>query len=519
MSSKKLRRAIDYLEKGAVDPARHVLESVIQQEPDNAQAHYLLCGVALAKQDLRSACRHALDAAAAQHGLDELGLDIVHVLIRLGECQAARSLLGQNDTDHFNSALPIARLASAYQLLHMHHDALKVISKAQAFIQLTPDQLYYSAIQMNFCGQIAESVKILASLADTGYGVGRAYLILARSYNPDDYPDFLGLLAKRLIAMPPASEHAAAILFAQFHELHRLGRHQDAWRALCAANTIMHRLLGYDAAREQRIVTSLKTSFAELARVHRPAPVKASPVPIFIVGLPRSGTTLLERLLTNHSDVASAGELTDFGKQLRWAANRLGASLLDEPLIEAIAQIDCTALGQRYMQQASWHARNKGCFVDKQPANFWLLGLIRLALPQAKIIHLRRAPLDVCFSNYKAMFGDSYEYSYDLASLAAHYVHHCDLMNYWRRSLQGAFLDVDYEDLVRDTAGSMQRILDYCQLPLDPACLDATRNAAPVATLSSSQVRKPIHTQSIEEWQPYASELSGLRLAIEQARH
>lgn len=519
MSSKKLRRAIDYLERGAVDPARHVLESIIQQEPGNAQAHYLLCGVALAKQDLHSACRHALDAAAVQHGLDELGLDIVHVLIRLGECQAARGLLAQNDAGHFSPVLPIARLASAYQLLHMHHDALKVITSAQAFIQLTPDQLYYSAIQMNFCGQINESVKILASLANAGYGVGRAYLMLARSYDPDDYPNYLRLLGERLIAMPPASEHAAAILFAQFHELHRLRRHQDAWRTLRAANTVMHRLLGYDAAREQRIAAGLKASFAQLVRMDRPVPVQSAPVPIFIVGLPRSGTTLLERLLTNHSDVASAGELTDFGKQLRWAANRLGASLLDEPMVEAIAQIDCVALGQRYMHQTSWHARNKGYFVDKQPANFWLTGLIRLGLPQAKIIHLRRAPLDVCFSNYKAMFGDSYEYSYDLASLAAHYSLYCDLMNYWRQALPGAFLDVDYEDLVRDTAGSMRRILDYCQLPLEPACLDATRNAAPVATLSSSQVRKPIHTQSIEEWQPYASELSGLRLAIGQARY
>lgn len=517
MSSKKLRRAVDYLERGAVDPARHVLESIIQQEPDNAQAHYLLCGVALAKQDLRSACRHALDAAAVQHGLDELGLDIVHVLIRLGECQAARGLLAQNDVGHFSPVLPIARLASAYQLLHMHHDALKVITSAQAVIQLTPDQLYYSAIQMNFCGKIDESVKILAKLAGEGYGVGRAYLMLARSYDPDDYPNYLQLLGERLIATPPASEHAAAILFAQFHELHRLSRHQDAWRALRAANATMHRLLGYDAAREQRIVTNLKASFAQLARMDWSAPAQTSPVPIFIVGLPRSGTTLLERLLTNHNDVASAGELTDFGKQLRWAANRLGASLLDEPLIEATAQIDCVALGQRYMQQASWHARNKGYFVDKQPANFWLTGLIRLALPQAKIIHLRRAPLDVCFSNYKAMFGDSYEYSYDLASLAAHYSHYCDLMNYWRQALPGAFLDVDYEDLVRNTADSMQRILDYCELPLEPACLDAIRNASPVATLSSSQVRKPIHTQSIEEWQPYASELSGLRMAIGQA--
>ncbi len=514
MISKKMRRAVDYLNRGAMDPARFLLEDIIQHDPHNAKAHFLLCSVALAKQDLRSASRHAQNAGVVQQELNELGLEIVNLLISLGESRAARDLLAKFNHDGNDNQELFEGMAAVYQLLHMHNEALNVFKNAFRKQDFNQDQLYRYAMLLNFCGDTKSSVKILTDLVHTGFGVGRAYLEIVRTDAVDKAPDHLALLNTRLSNVMVDSEHQAALLFAKFHVLHKLHRYGDAWHALLEANSIMRKRLVYDAERERRLVAGIKKSFITLSSRNLYVSAQAGPVPIFVLGLPRSGTTLLERMLTKHCAIASAGELIDFDRQLRWVANMPGAFQLDDALVDAMARIDIGELGQRYLQQSSWHAHGKLFYVDKQPANFWFAGLIKRAIPQARIIYIRRAPLDVCFSNFKAMFGDAYVYSYDLMALATHYLLHTDLMQFWKDAVPGAILEIHYEDLVLETERTMELIFDYCCIPLEPACLDGSDNDSPVATLSSMQVRQPINTQSLAEWRPYAEHLIKLQEAL-----
>ncbi|MEO6104315.1 MAG: sulfotransferase, partial [Pseudoxanthomonas sp.] len=238
------------------------------------------------------------------------------------------------------------------------------------------------------------------------------------------------------------------------------------------------------------------------------------PQPIFIVGMPRSGTTLLERILGRHSQVTPAGELADFSHQWRWVADQHGHRLLDEGLLAAADATDFVEVGRRYLQQTQWRAAGKAWFVDKLPPNFMLAGFIGKALPQARILHMRREPMDLCFSNWRALFGDSFGYSYDLATLAAHHRQYARLMAHWHAVMPGAIHDVDYVRLASDTETEARALLDFCGLPFEAGCLDDAGNDAPVATLSSAQVREPMRAR-VSEWRRYESQLEALRAQLQ----
>jgi hypothetical protein len=180
-------------------------------------------------------------------------------------------------------------------------------------------------------------------------------------------------------------------------------------------------------------------------------------------------------------------------------------------MVQVASGTDFAEVGRRYLEQTQWRAADRPYYVDKLPPNFMLAGFIRRALPQAKIVHMGRDPMDLCFSNYRALFGDAFAYSYDLDDLAAHHGHYRRLMRHWHEVMPGAVHDVDYTALVQDTEAVTRALLDFCELPFEAACLDTTGNPAPVATLSSAQVRERIHMRALREWKPYASQLAGLR--------
>ena len=182
--------------------------------------------------------------------------------------------------------------------------------------------------------------------------------------------------------------------------------------------------------------------------------------------------------------------------------------------MSAAGETDFVEVGRHYLEQTQWRAGDRPYYVDKLPPNFMLAGFIRRALPQAKIVHMGRDPKNLRFSNYRALFGDAFAYSYDLNALVAHHLQYRRLMRHWHAIMPGAIHDVQYTALVQDTEATTQALLDYCGLPFEPACSDSASNPAPVATLSSAQVREPIHTRALQEWRHYAAQLEPLRLAL-----
>jgi hypothetical protein len=220
-------------------------------------------------------------------------------------------------------------------------------------------------------------------------------------------------------------------------------------------------------------------------------------------------------MLSNHSKVASAGEINDFLRQLRWLADvPEGAADHRVNLVERSGDIDFRELGARYLKQTQWRAQGRDYYINKLPTNFPFVDLIHRALPQAPILHMVREPMDVCFSNLKAMFGNASAYSYDIKALAHYHGQYVRLMEHWRSALPGAMLDVSYAALVQQPETVMRQVLAHCGLALEEDCLHPERNAAPVATPSSAQVREAIHSRGLGDWQHYAAHLDELRRAL-----
>ncbi len=217
----------------------------------------------------------------------------------------------------------------------------------------------------------------------------------------------------------------------------------------------------------------------------------------------------------------SAGELTNFALILKRMTGTPGAYVLDAPVLEAAGALDMRRVGAAYLESVRPVAGGQGRFVDKMPLNVLCAGLIHRALPNARIVCLRRHPMDACLANFRQLFATGfsyYDYAYDLGDTARYYAGFDRLAAHWRAVLPAdRYAEVAYEDLVADQEGQTRRLLAFCGLDFDPRCLAFHENAAPVATASSVQVRSPIYASSVGRWRRYGAGLAPLRQALEAA--
>lgn len=515
-------RAQHYIAAEQFSAACATLEALLVHAPDRAQARLLLSSVYLKLERLRDACTQLV--AAANAPVDDLVVlqKLAFCLHKVGETKATRDCLEHPAIASSRAGELLAMFAQLHQFIGQHDRALALMNRALEFGHNDPDFRYYRALQLQFNGRTGEAEDELEACLRMGPSHGRAWLALARMRRQTPQRNHLESIAAQLVKVAPGSEHQAALEFARFKELDDLDRCEEAWDALQRGNDIMSARLPHDSAAEHRrcnaIIELCDTRFLDVVDG---VSEDDGPKPIFIIGMPRSGTTLLDRILGNHSMVASPGELPDFPNQLRWTAGMYGADpgtgVIDAKLINRLRTVDYRLLGERYLLQSRWRAHGKPYYVDKLPANFMLAGLIHRALPGARILAMRRDPMDVCYSNWKAYFGDSYAYTYGIDTLAVHYGEYARVMTHWRRTMPNAILDVDYAALVDDPEAMTARVLKFCGLPYEAGCVDITRNRNPVSTLSSPQVREPIHHRSLGEWRRYENQLEPLQIAVAAA--
>jgi len=330
----------------------------------------------------------------------------------------------------------------------------------------------------------------------------------------DPYVAALDALAANTAALP--IKERMHLHFARAKACEDTGRPQDAFAELLAGNALKRQQIEYDeTAMLARIDRTRQVFTPDFGAARKDAGV-ASSIPVFIVGMPRAGSTLIEQILASHPDVHGAGELNLFEQATEAVGKRLPGARAFPDMVPAMSQEDCRAVGTLYLEKLVQRAPDARRITDKMPANFIFAGLIHLALPNAAIIHAVRDPIDTCVSCFSTHFTRGQPQTYDLAELGRYYRYYRNLMLHWREVLpRGRIIDVHYEELVADLEGVARRIVAHCGLEWNARCLDFHRTERTIRTASAVQVRRPIYQSSVGRGRKYEAFLDPLLAELE----
>jgi tetratricopeptide (TPR) repeat protein len=397
-----------------------------------------------------------------------------------------------------------------------HEQALAVLERV---LSVYPDQ---PRAQMNYghtlktVGRLDEAIAAYRRCIALRPDIGEAYWNLAnlKTYRFTDAE--IALMREQLAATEGNAEDQSHLAFALGKALEDRGEFDESFRCYERGNRVRKvehrhnvRINVFDTARQMKTLTA--EFFAARQGWGCPAPD-----PVFIVGLPRSGSTLLEQILASHSQVQGTAELMDviqISRRLGEKSRRLPASKYPEVL----ATLDADRfreLGEGYVASTRVQRNDRPYFIDKMPNNFRHVGLIHLMLPNAKIIDARRHPMACCFSGFKQLFASGQTFSYGLEEIGKYYRDYVFLMDHWDRVLPGRVLRVEYEDMVADTGNQVRRLLDHCGLPFEEQCLRFWETERAVRTPSSEQVRQQIYHSGLEQWRNYEKHLGPLKEAL-----
>ena len=466
---------------GLLEDAERFWTVVVTQNPNHAEAHYDLGVLYLDRGQTDAAVRHlsralslAPDYPNAMNALGALNL-------REGRLEEARALFD------------------------------KAIRRDPRFAQAHVNRAKVCLLEGNQGG--AEQGIAAAIAIDPGNG--KAHMLRAEQ-------DMTRISAKWVKQLRSAyrSRHSRPVAeqiylcFAMAKLAERLEETDLAFEAYSEGNRLHYARHPWDERGAERLLAEAITSvgpgiYDEASRIDSGSPGEDR-VPIFIVGMPRSGTTLLEQILASHPQAHGCGELPTLTRLLRSAPVPPPS---EGERTSWAARL--RSVGEAYLETV-WTPEVRTRFaVDKMPGNYEVAGWIPLAMPQAKIIHIRRNPLDTCFSCFATLFSDGHEYTFDQAVLARQYDRYRRWMAHWRAVMpQGSLLEIDYERLVADLEGVTRSVLAYVGLPWHPDCLRFHRNGRTVLTASRAQVRKPLYTSSIGRWRRFERHLMPLRTAL-----
>lgn len=501
---------------GQSEPAAVRYQQLIDLDGWQSPAALRLSTLAARSGCMRDAVAFALRASAPSQQEDDAALleALTRQLFDLGEieaglaCAQAPALSSAYDPDVLRG-LGQALLSQSFPDL-----AETFLQRAQRIRDGGAPARYLLGLAAFYQGDEAEAERAWEAALQRNPMMPPVHRLLAKLRRQTPARNHIDRLRATVARMPQGHPEAPWLHYALFKELDDMDDIEGAWQALVQGMEARRRQVAYDAVAEARLFDRLQARSVPATGV---AVSTTAPTPIFIVGMPRSGTTLLEQILARHPHVQDAGELRDMLCQLRWVCDRVGGPHLDEALCVAAEQADMGLLGRRYLEKTAWRANGRAFFTDKMPANFLLVDHIARALPQARILHMVRDPMEVCFSNLKELFVDAYPHTYDQREMAAHFIRYRGLMRHWHSRHPGRILDISYEDLVRAPEAAARRVLDFCGLAWDPDVLAMGPRTSSVATASAAQVREPIHVRYVGQWRRYAHHLQPMQTALDEA--
>ncbi len=488
----------ELLRQERFDEAVHLAGELLAAMPDDVHALVFAGEAAVARGAAPDAVEPMLRAISASGGDNALRIKLAGLYLHLRRRQDAHALAleAAASAQARGDGRTLWQAGSIVTNCNRPADAIAHYCQALALLGPQPGLLYDLAVARFFTGDFEEAEADLDRMLALAPQAGHALYLRSTLRRQTPQRNHVDDLRGRVGAGLGRPDWTAAAWYALAKELEDLGDHDAAFDALDAGAALRRQSLRYDVQAECDAQAALRAAWTREAVGGAPAG-EGAPGPIFIVGMPRTGTTLVERMLVQGGRVQSAGEPLDLGQLIARHARMAQSSNPGMAAAEASLHIDFEALGREYVRGVA-EAVDAPRFIDKLPVNYMYCGVIRRALPGARIIHLQRDPLDSCYAAYKTFFFSAYHGSYDLDELARYYLAYRETMAHWHAVMPGAILDVRYEDVVADPDGQARRLLDWCGLPWDPRIAYGSAPAsAAFTTASAAQVREPVHARSV----------------------
>ena len=514
---RELLAVTNHIHEGRIFRAEEIARAFLQRNPTHVEGMRLLADIGSrlgVQEDADFLLESAVELAPDNI---QLRLDYIQVLRKRQKFAAAleqAQILMDRDPDNpvFQSHYAIESMQAGD-----YETALDYFERVLSVLPDDPATLVSRGHALKTYGRTDDAIASYRRAAGVAPGHGDAWYGLAnlKTYRFSDAE----LTAMEAAAASPDLDHASRI-----HIAFALGKAREdrkdydkAFEAYASGNALKHQTVRYTTEQMQAELSAQTTHCTQDLFEKQSGKGCPAPDPIFIVGLPRAGSTLIEQILASHPQVDSTLELPNI---LSLAHRLRGRSQITDRdryprILHDMSKEDLGALGEDYIENTRIHRQGAPFFTDKMPNNFRHIGLIHLILPNAKIIDARRNPMDCCWSGFKQLFAEGQEFTYSLEDIGHYYRAYVDLMEHWDTVLPpGRILRVQHEDVLDDLEGQVRRLLDYCGLPFDERCVNFHQTERAVRTASSEQVRRPINKAGLEQWRPYEAHLGPLKTAL-----
>ncbi|MEP5569097.1 MAG: sulfotransferase [Halioglobus sp.] len=509
-----IQRGLQALSSGRVEEAGECCQKALKIKPDLVEAHFLVGLVGLEAQDRATAFRAFQSVVKLDRDHAPAWANLARMHMSEGQVNKADAALRETSRIKPTDPIVLDLIGMTLSQMGEHNVAKAFFARANTTKPNHPPYMLNLANNLVHHGETETADIIFRDVIRIQPDSPQAHWALAGSTKATGHAHIEEMqnLAKR-------NTNPRALAFYQYaigKEYEDLKEWDSAFEAFSTGAAARRKTIEYDEAAEIAMFDYLEQAYTREWLDELP-PGHPDSSPIFVLGQPRTGTTLIERIIAAHSQVHSAGELQHFGLALRRLANYRNPKRFTRELFHRAQQLQAADIGGRYLQTSGRMRGKKPRFVDKLPQNYLMIPLILAALPNAKIVHLVRDPMDACFASFKQLFADAYLHSYQQDEMARHHARYLRLMDVWRERFPDRFFDIRYEETARNLEPNARELINYLELPWEDACLDFHQQEGAVPTASAVQVREPAHTRSIGRWRNYEGQLQEMLGELEKA--